>query len=138
MASHTNGTGTLSGIAGTFTYTPPGGTGAAINGIVKSFNPKGSFAKRTEIMSQDAGILIGTRVNDRRIEGTLAGCYLSAGTTYYLQRGGIVVVSGLPNTAHNQTYEVMEDSHNYASGEDIEFTAELRYCEGFTATASAT
>ena len=88
-------------------------------------------------MSQSAGVMIGERSDDRRIEGSLAGSYLTSGTTLYMIEGGIVVISGMADTRLNKTFEVMTDAHNYASGEDIEFTTELRWCEGFTATAAA-
>ena len=138
MASHTNGTGVINGIAGTFTYTPPGGGSAAvINGIISATSLKGTHAKRVDIMSQAAGITVGSRIDDEQITGSVTGSYLTSGTTVYLKRGGILVLSSMVNSDHNRTFEIMDDAHSYASGEDIEFTVELRWCEGFTATAKA-
>lgn len=138
MASHTNGTGVINGIAGTFTYTPPGGGSAAvINGIISATSLEGTHVRRKDIMSQAAGITVGSRMDDEQITGSVSGSYLTSGTTVYLKRGGILVLASMQNSDHNKTYEIMSDAHNYASGEDVEFTVPLRWCEGYTATAKA-
>ena len=136
MAQKTIGVGHLHGNPGTFTYTPEAGsTPAVINGVVKSFTPKGTYNMVKELRSQDAGIQVGRRYNDRTIEGSLTFNYLTSGTTVYIKKGGIITVSGMADTSLNVTFHVETDSTNYSSGEDIEGTCDVRWSEGITATA---
>lgn len=132
MASQNIGTARLMSASISATLLNPGGSSAAVTGLVYSANLTKSFAFSLEETNM-AGVRETAVYDDRTISGSL-GIRMNASSPTFPKQGGIITCSGFTDTDLNVEYFVESVAETIQRGSFVDVTVNVKYSEGIDLT----